>query len=565
MENTSGQDNSFFGVWAGKNNTGSNNSFFGRNAGLSNTTASGNSFFGFNAGQANKQCCNSFFGLSAGEANVDGIFNAFFGGFSGSKTNGGSNTFMGYAAGFGNVSGSVNTYIGTGAADAATGSGNTAVGWFAGVTTFSGLTNTGGDNNTFIGVQARPSVANLNHSTAIGAYSVVNTSDTIVLGKVAGTYNGVVRPADSVQIPGNLNVAGTVTGSFSGDGSGLTNLNASKITTGTLNNARLGLIPTANIADSAVTAPKIATGQVVKNLNGLTDNVTLAAGSNVTITPAGNTLTIAATGGGGSAILNQTTQQTGANFNIDGTGKANVFDAATQFNLGGKRILTTAQGDSSVNNLFVGFGAGASFTGQVDGNTFVGTVAGFSDTNGGFNSFFGYQAGSQNTTGGENSFFGFNSGTANVNGFANSSFGYQSGSANASGRNNSFFGHNTGFVSNADNNSFFGGEAGLTNRTGTSNTLVGANTDVSADNLTNATALGANAVVSQSNSLVLGSNASVGIGTSTPKAKLDVTGGNILVRSPGQGIILKSPDGATCRVLSIDNTGAMVLSAITCP
>ena len=83
-----------------------------------------------------------------------------------------------------------------------------------------------------------------------------------------------------------------------GNGSGLTNLNAGNITTGTLNNARLGLIPTANLADSAVTAPKIASGQVVKSLNTLKDDVTLAAGSNITITPAGNTLTIASTSGG---------------------------------------------------------------------------------------------------------------------------------------------------------------------------------------------------------------------------------------------------------------------------
>src|SRR5688500_10497274 len=62
-----------------------------------------------------------------------------------------------------------------------------------------------------------------------------------------------------------------------GNGSGLTNLNAASITTGTLSNARLGQIPTANIADNAVTAPKIATGQVVKGVTvgatTLTDNV----------------------------------------------------------------------------------------------------------------------------------------------------------------------------------------------------------------------------------------------------------------------------------------------------
>jgi len=57
----------------------------------------------------------------------------------------------------------------------------------------------------------------------------------------------------------------------------------------------------------------------------------------------------------------------------------------------------------------------------------------------------------------------------------------------------------------------------------------------------------------------------VGIGTSAPKAKLEVTGGNVLVGSPGQGIILKSPNGGICKLLSIDNAGAMVLTTIACP
>jgi hypothetical protein len=95
---------------------------------------------------------------------------------------------------------------------------------------------------------------------------------------------------------------------------------ATNINAGTLASARLGQIPTTNIADSAVTAAKIAAGQVVKSLNGLEDNVTLAAGANIAITPSGNTLTSASTGGGGNAILNQTTQQAGANFNISGNG-----------------------------------------------------------------------------------------------------------------------------------------------------------------------------------------------------------------------------------------------------
>ncbi|RJR27215.1 MAG: hypothetical protein C4574_06490 [Candidatus Latescibacterota bacterium] len=43
-------------------------------------------------------------------------------------------------------------------------------------------------------------------------------------------------------------------------------------------------------------AMNVAAGAAVKSLNGLTDSVTIAAGANVTITPAGNTLTIASTG-----------------------------------------------------------------------------------------------------------------------------------------------------------------------------------------------------------------------------------------------------------------------------
>jgi hypothetical protein len=60
------------------------------------------------------------------------------------------------------------------------------------------------------------------------------------------------------------------------------------------------------------------------------------------------------------------------------------------------------------------------------------------------------------------------------------------------------------------------------NTTGSNNTAIGSGANVSAGNLTNATAIGANAIVSQSNSLVLGNNANVGIGTTSPAAKLEV-------------------------------------------
>jgi len=65
--------------------------------------------------------------------------------------------------------------------------------------------------------------------------------------------------------------------------------------------------------------------------------------------------------------------------------------------------------------------------------------------------------------------------------------------------------------------------------------------------------------------LTLGHNGNIGVGTTAPQTKLHVQGGDILVGSPGQGIILKSPSGTICRLLTIDDNGAMVLNTIACP
>lgn len=59
-------------------------------------------------------------------------------------------------------------------------------------------------------------------------------------------------------------------------------------------------------------------------------------------------------------------------------------------------------------------------------------------------------------------------------------------------------------------------------------------------------------------------NGNIGVGTGTPKAKLEITDGDVYVNDAAKGIILKSPNGNCWRV-TMDNTGNFVRTSITCP
>ena len=56
----------------------------------------------------------------------------------------------------------------------------------------------------------------------------------------------------------------------------------------------------------------------------------------------------------------------------------------------------------------------------------------------------------------------------------------------------------------------------------------------------------------------------VGIGTSDPNSKLQVTNGDIYIESIKRGVILKSPDG-NCWRITIGNNGNIIRTSITCP
>jgi microcompartment protein CcmK/EutM len=139
-----------------------------------------------------------------------------------------------------------------------------------------------------------------------------------------------------------------------------------------------------------------------------------------------------------------------------------------------------------------------------------------------YNSFVGAWAGFTNTTGSGDAFFGESAGHQNTTGFYNTFFGYLAGFTNTTGARNTFVGESAGYSNTIENaNSFFGAR---------SNGAAG---------ITNATALGYQAQVSQSNSLVLGSIAgvnsatesvNVGIGTDRPARQLHLSGPNAVFR-----------------------------------
>ncbi|HKP70457.1 MAG TPA: hypothetical protein VJV05_14310, partial [Pyrinomonadaceae bacterium] len=330
--------NLFVGRSTGTNfTTGLFNTVVGGTAGNGMINASANSIFGNGAGFDNQGSENSFFGMHAGQQNQSG----------------GANSFFGKDAGAANLNGVRNSFFGIGA----------------------GAGNTIGNDLTLLGSAANVGADGLNFATAIGSGAVVGTSDTIVLGKAAGNYNGVGRPADTVHTPG-------------------------------------------------------------------------------------------------------------------------IFNAGTQFNLAGSRILSSGfntlavghlTGNNGQFNTFVGTFAGNKNTGN--DNVFVGSLAGLENLAGSSNVFVGSQAGRKTTTGQGNSMFGTFAGNENTTANANSFFGGNAGSRNTGGNFNTFVGSDANFTS--------------ANATGSGNTLLGWLATV-ASGVNDATAIGVGAQVTQNNTIVLG-------------------------------------------------------------
>jgi hypothetical protein len=104
----------------------------------------------------------------------------------------------------------------------------------------------------------------------------------------------------------------------------------------------------------------------VKSINTLKDDVTLTAGSNVTITPSGNTLTIAATGGGGTSLW-ATNGNSISNTNTGYVGIGTIAPTRKLHVEGGNCVAVRGYSQSG----YGVFGSSNSFAGYFSGNVHV--------------------------------------------------------------------------------------------------------------------------------------------------------------------------------------------------
>jgi hypothetical protein len=297
-------------------------------------------------------------------------------------TSGGSNTFVGFQAGQNNTTGSNDIYIGNLGASSGTESNAIRIGtsqtaaYLAGV--YGGATSSGSplfvDSTGKLGTGSGTGlVTSFNGRTGAvvpqnGDYNFTQLSGTLQNAQLSGTYTN----------PLTLNNgSNSFTGSFTGNGAGLT-----------------GVLPAGGSPN------------YIQNGTALQANATFNISGNGT---------------------------------VGGTLAANEVNSATTYQIGGANVLSTGVFPGFIgSNLYVGLLAGGAANnslglnydnvlsgfnaGYVNGghdNTFSGANVGFENTSGKNNSFYGSGAGYLNTTGTDNVFVGYESGINNTTGIFN--------------------------------------------------------------------------------------------------------------------------------------------------
>lgn len=559
-------NNTFIGLNAGRVNNvaggGIFNTFIGRDAGYSNTAGDNNTAIGWNSLSSNTTgFSNTASGSDALSSNITGSRNTANGYAAlNSNTTGFRNTANGFAALFGNTTGNYNTANGLQALNSnTTGNYNTALG------TNALYNNVAGNNATAIGAGAMYYANNsttpfTNYNVAVGYEALrgsINPANNSGFGNSALGYQSLLNNSTGYHNTANGFLAlysntdgftNTATGSYSlyintsGVGNTAHGNNAlSSNITGSRNTAigYMADVVSGNLINATAIGyeAKVATSNSLvlggTGLNAVNVGIgTTAPTHRLQVVGSNNTLLLEGTGSLGSQARLTFGDFGGAYIEEDSDDNLTIYTAGrTSFMWGKVGIGTMSpetnlhiKGISNASQLTIDANTTQSNTSPImrlrnssgadllwlhsdnETNTFLGINAGRSNNAGGggtSNTFLGRNAGYTNTTGDLNTTTGVNALFNNTTGSQNTAFGYNTLGANISGDKNTGLGHNANVV-----NGF----------------------------VVNATVIGANAMASANNSLVLGSinginaataDVNVGIGTTAPSHRLNIKANSV--------------------------------------
>ncbi len=319
-----------------------------------------------------------------------------------------------------------------------------------------------------------------------------------------------------------------------------------------------------------VTERKVANRQLVRSINGITDDVQLAAGNNVSLAVQGQQLFISASAGGDGQSNRYSLDAVDGDpvdaLFVDESGRVGIGtthptqrldiqgnlgltessieggDTTGVITVGGKRFIHDAgnrnffAGEDAGNlSVSTGFSTGSDNTGlgskalreitdgegntavgsdaltnneTGNGNVAVGNTTMVKNLSGNSNVAVGEHAMQNNTTANDNVAVGSSALVFNETGTANVAIGVGSLSNNRTGDSNVGVGAGTlGNANEGSGNTAVGNYAMSTSKSGSNNTAIGSFALLDSDDLTNATAIGANAVVDASNKIRLGDDA----------------------------------------------------------